>query len=182
MNNFYLPDCRVCFTSVAIRQQACQPAVVFRSDRVVWIKRYVIYAYLCLSCIVASASWAQSLVPDKGVDVGFALASPSVGVSVRSLLRERRSVALVLGNGVQFQINFKRDDSVGGYYFLGVGRDDIVSLIRGGYGYRWQPNRFSFHIEAGLNLPVWSRRLDGFADLGRLAYFFPFGFGVHYRF
>lgn len=114
--------------------------------------------------------------------VGLALAMPSVGVSLKSVLSERRTVSVVIGSGIQAQLNFTGNSPNGGYYLLGAGRNDLVGLVRLGYGYVWNKNNFSYHVEAGLNLPVWSRELGGLAEIGKFFYLIPIGFGVHYNF
>lgn len=135
----------------------------------------------------SEVSSAQSIdskpaAPSKGIDLGLALAMPSLPLSVQRIFSDSLTLAVVLGNGFQFQLNFTGTSPSGGYYFVGIGRDYTVGLVRGGYGYKWQHKRLSYHLEVGLNVPVWDRELEGLAAIGKIVYLFPIGFGVHYRF
>ena len=118
----------------------------------------------------------------NGYELGVAFAMPAVGVSLRKVFNDRYTGALVVGSGFQVQLNFTRGNPMQGYYLLGFGKNSDVELIRAGYGYKWKVNNFSIHLEATLNIPFFENDSEGLAGLGRVAYFFPLGVGVHYNF
>lgn len=137
---------------------------------------------LILLSLVSTESRSDTLDEQSNYRMGLALAMPTIGLSIQSVLSERLTVSAVAGYGFQAQLNFTGRSSDGSYFLLGAGRDDIIGLIRVGYGYVWELPRWSFHLEASLNIPVWDRELGGLADVVKVVYLFPIGAGVHYRF
>jgi hypothetical protein len=146
------------------------------------LSKSLLIAGVVAACLMSAPSLAEDIQTQREYRAGFALAMPSIGISLQSVLSEQHTVSAVLGNGLQVQANFTGESSEGSYYLLGAGRDDTIGLIRFGYGYVWEFARLSFHVEASLNLPVWDRELGGLADVGKVVYLFPIGAGVHYRF
>ena len=98
--------------------------------------RNLIISMVAVLYFFAGAANAENALRANKLEVGLALAMPTAGLSFRSVVNERRTVVLVLGSGVQAQINFTGDHYAGGYYLLGIGRDSTIGLIRAGYGYR----------------------------------------------
>lgn len=140
------------------------------------------FLFLFAALFTSIQASADTTATTKSFEIGFGLAVPAVGVSLKSVLSDRHTVSAVIGNGFQAQLNFTGNSSDGGYYLLGTGRNDSIGLIRIGYGRVWRKNNFSYHIEAALNVPVWRRESGALAELGTLVYYFPIGFAVYYHF
>lgn len=86
------------------------------------------------------------------------------------------------GDGVSFQVQANRgaNASRGGYFLLGAGNDDLISLVRAGYGYRVPLfERLHADLEVALNVPV---RADDGLGLAGIGYLFPFAASVRYLF
>jgi len=141
-----------------------------------------LFAFLLAICLYSSVVKAEGQAEDSGWDVGLSLAMPTLGVSFQKVLSTDRTFLFTVGNGAQAQLNFTGDSHLGNYFLIGAGRDRNIGLVRLGYGRKWQVNAWSFHIEAAINAPVWDRDLGGLADLAKIVYFFPIGFGAHYGF
>ena len=137
---------------------------------------------ILIALLIAVPTQARAETARPAYQLGLAFGSPAVGLSFRSVLSEGRTLGIIVGGGVQAQLNFTGDSADGGYYLVGTGVASTIGLVRFGYGYVWRAGDVTFHLEASLNIPVWAKELDGLAGLGNILYLTPLGLGVHYAF
>ena len=142
---------------------------------------------LVLALAVGAGNVARADAADERFGIGVGLASPSAGLSLNGRFDERHSGGLVLGDlkgpgrlSVQAQVNRGRSAARGGYWLLGVGDDDPITIVRAGWGYRLSPfDRLQVDLEVALNVPV---RADDDLGLAGIGYLFPFAASVRYLF
>lgn len=142
------------------------------------IRNFAAALIVAITLFCTSASAADTV---RKNGIGLGVSTPVFGLLMSRRFSPETGAKIVsdFDESLSIQIDMygsKRSDT---YWAVGLGRDSLASVIKGGFGYEKRFGVLTWSGELGLSLPF---DVDDDAGLAVLGYFLNLGLGVRYEF